>query len=644
MLDAFSLGSLSRLTTHPHLLKWLPRHVYRNSHPEQRVRLIASISSRHIPPVGGEGSSRAQPLLSLKIPRVGTASAAQQGNVEDSGVESSEEQNSRSGDEQSASRPTSEIVQSSIVVESPSFFPGRSKYQLPLRPLYGGKYLYGKKFLPSFPQHPAAETSGTDANATSPRTDIPSESPYACFYRHLHVLANTQSSSEAWEAYSSLSKLPTPQDRSQGPKIPFEHLHRLCRLLARKRPRTRTQFLRLLSILYTLRESGGMIHPFEWNALIANAGSGWRAIRPTDFKLAFDIFHEMASGMPPGSTLSPSDHPPLDDYQPVTPDMFSYNTLINIATKTLYGRAVRRATGLLRASGHSPDRFTHLALLTFFTASVQITGIRATLLKMRQQGLELGLDGVNSCIWAFNKAGRLDTVRLIYHVLRHQSLSDPRLQAENDPDGKSIAEARAKLDDECIFITEKMKPNETTFTAMIQVMAYHGDFHAAINIFLDMLASDNIEVGAPLVRGANAQGEVDYSKYSPTYAVFRALFLGFARHGTDDAECRTWSLDNLREIYHDFMAFPDLDPPSRAKLYWILLAFDKTSGHDVEIIREVWLQMEEQFSFDWGNRLRQLRAIIFSDDAEHHLHTMGFRLSPPTDEYELPTLEKEIWG
>ncbi|KAK1226044.1 hypothetical protein PQX77_011003 [Marasmius sp. AFHP31] len=577
-------------------------------------------------------------------------------------VENLEEKPSRRDDVDShyfPSNPDTKQERDLYVTEPPPFATGKSKYHVPIPPLYGGKFRYGKKFLPSHLLHPPAGTSDIYANADSTRIDIPSHNPDMHFYRTLHVLASTQSLPEAWEAYSILSKLPPPRDHSQNPKIPFSHLHRLCRLISQNRLRSPTQFLRLLSVLYTIRKSGGTIHVFEWNSLIANAGSGWRVTRPDEFKLALDVFQEMTSGMPPGSTFSPSDYPPLPTSQPVPPDEYSYNVLINIAAKSLYGRAVRRAMSLLRSPGYSPDRITHLSLLTFFTASGERSGVRSTLLKMREQGLELGLDGVNSCIWAFARTGRMDIVKSIYRVLRHNSLSDPRIRAEHDDSfPESISDALTKLEEECVIITEDMRPNEITFTEMIQVMAYHGDFFATISILSDMLSSDNIELGAPLVRGTSTDegggrvgvvdgtstdgaGEVRYTKYSPTYAVFRALFLGFSRHGTDDPCSQTWTLDNLRDIYHDYMAFSNLESPSRWQIYWILAAFDKTSGHDLDVIREVWLELEEKFVYDWGNRLHKLREIVFSDEAQCHLNTVGFRLAPLPN--ELPALERHIW-
>ncbi|KAF9268222.1 hypothetical protein L218DRAFT_893092 [Marasmius fiardii PR-910] len=616
MLKAFSLGSLSSLTT-PQSLRKCSLHTAKATRTTSKV-----LSHSHVRHKGDEGNLRPHFTITTqkmshgeKMEEIGPL-GFQRGHVEANGVEDTKREPPRPDDAQEhASRYLGEEGiswgrQDLIVRQEPSYVGGNFNHRLPIIPLYGGKFWDGEKFLPPQLQQPA-----TDVNSP-PHTSSSSDFQ---FYQNLHVIANTQSVEEAWNAYTTVLNSPPPQNHDGNPKIPFQHLHRLCRLLARRRPKTRIQFLRLLSIMYTLRKTGGKIHPHEWNALMANAGNGWRRARPEEFKLAFNVFHEMSAGLPPGSTFSSSDYPPLDTSQPVQPDIYSYNTLINVAAKTLYRHTVARASTLIRSSEFSPDRITHLSLLTFFSKTRNLPAVRSTLRKMQQQGLDLGLDGVTSCLWAYNLAGRIDIVKLIYRVLKQNSISDPRLR-EN-----SIADALRTLGAEGIIITEQMRPNEVTFTEVIQALAYQGDLHAAINVFLDMLSSDNIEVGAPLVRGEN--GVLCYAKYSPTYAVFRALFLGFSRHGTSDSSSQTWTLDNLHEIYRDFMAFSESIHPSPLLLYWILLSFDKTSGHDVDVIRRVWLEMEGRFTDGWGGRLARLRTIIFSDNAQTYLEDIGFRVT-----------------
>ncbi|KAJ3743386.1 hypothetical protein DFH05DRAFT_1203984 [Lentinula detonsa] len=503
----------------------------------------------------------------------------------------------------------------------------------PIPPLYGGKFKCGSYKIPSALRlHADAKFSeptedGQQGNRQIHPVDAFHDmSTEDVYYHFCHVIAKSTNVEDAWSAYSTILTIPSPKDRRRGaPPVPFEHLHRLCRLLSRNQPRTRTQFLRLLSILYTLRKYGGMIHRFEWNALIANAGTGWRGSKAKDFKLSLDVFDDMVSGEPPGSSFSVSDYPPLaTPPHPIEPDIYTYNTLISIASKTLYGRAIGRATSMLRASGYSPDRITHLSLLVYFTHTNQLAGVRSTLLKMRQQNLELGLDGINACIWAFGRNGKLEWADDIYRVLRHNTHPEP---------SEIINPIIKALKDEYIEILPIMTPNATTFSTMIQLMAWNGHLTRTYSVLMEMLSSFNMEPGAPLVR--EDDGEIHYTTYTALYTSFRSLFLGFSRHGvylrndfTSRLQDRKWTISNLRAIFDTYISLPDPIQPSVSMVYWIMVAYDRTSNHDVEVMREVWRQLERQFKGPWGgpqHRLRVLREILFSSNAEAHLRKFGFR-------------------
>ncbi|KAJ3802729.1 hypothetical protein GGU11DRAFT_525762 [Lentinula aff. detonsa] len=439
------------------------------------------------------------------------------------------------------------------------------KYPSPIPPLYGGKFRCGSyKKSSALRLHADAKSSdptedGQQGNhpVDASHDDMSTEDVY---YHFCHVIAKSTNVEDAWSAYSTILTIPSPKDRRRGaPPVPFEHLHRLCRLLSRNQPRTRTQFLRLLSILYTLRKYGGMIHKFEWNALIANAGTGWRGSKAKDFKLSLDVFDDMVSGEPPGSSFSVSDYPPLaTPPHPIEPDIYTYNTLISIASKTLYGRAIGRATSMLRASGYSPDRITHLSLLVYFTHTNQLAGVRSTLLKMRQQNLELGLDGINACIWAFGRNGKLEWADDIYRVLRHNTHPEP---------SEIINPIIKALKDEYIEILPIMTPNATTFSTMIQLMAWNGHLTKTYSVLMEMLSSFNMEPGAPLVR--EDDGEIHYTTYTALYTSFRSLFLGFSRHGvylrndfTSRLQDRKWTISNLRAIFDTYISLPDPIQPS----------------------------------------------------------------------------------
>ncbi|KAF9045982.1 hypothetical protein BDZ89DRAFT_1058542 [Hymenopellis radicata] len=416
-----------------------------------------------------------------------------------------------------------------------------------------------------------------------------SADPDVIYQEKLVIISNTQDPTAAWGAYSYILSL---QD---SPKIPFQHLHRLCRLLGRSKPKNRILFLRLLSLMYYILRSGGVLHLFEWNTLIDIAGKGVRKPSPQDFKLAVDTYADMGSWP--------------------KPDIVTYTTLLNHATKTLHGPALHHATRLLTSSGISPNRITQLCLLSYHTTIKSLVGVRKVLATMQRENMELGIDGVNSCIWAYAHNRQLAMVTAIYRVLRHSLWTDA---------GQSDIEELRRY-----HHTSGMRPNEVTFTCMVQCMAYNGSFHDALEIFKDMMLTDNTEVGAPLV--PDEKGVLKPVRYAATMAVYRAMFLGFARHGvltpspTDDtlsaqltrASNSPWSLSNLRDMFATFVATPDDIVPTKSVLYWIMVAFNRTSGEDLEVVRAVWYTLCNRFDGPWGgsnNRLQRLHYALECED------------------------------
>ncbi len=441
--------------------------------------------------------------------------------------------------------------------------------------------------------------------------------PDVIYQEKLVLISKTQDPTEAWGAYSYILSLPG------SPKIPFQHLHRLCRLLGRSKPKNRILFLRLLSLMYYIQRSGGFLHLFEWNTLIDIAGKGVRKPSPQDFKLAVDIYADMVAEKPPGYTYSPTEYPPLPVEGPwPKPDIVTYTTLLNHATKTLHGPALHHATRLLTTSGISPNRITQLCLLSYHTTVKSLPGVRKVLATMQRENMELGIDGVNSCIWAYAHNRQLAMVTAIYRVLRHSLWTDA---GQSD-----IEELRSELaTSEAIIIPPGMRPNEVTFTCMVQCMAYNGSFHHALEIFTDMMLTDNTEVGAPLV--PDEEGVLKPVRYAATMAVYRAMFLGFARHGVpapspdDDtlsarltrASDSPWSLSNLQNIFATFIATPDDIVPTKSVLYWIMVAFNRTSGEDLEVMRAVWNTLCDRFHGPWGgshNRLQRLHYALEYDE------------------------------
>lgn len=486
--------------------------------------------------------------------------------------------------------------------------------------------------------------------------------------RLLWILAKTSSANAAWGVYSELLSHPLPEDRPvQGCNIPFAHLHRLCRVLARKRPKTREVFMRLLSVLAVIHNANGTIYLHEWNTLIDSAGKGWRKTRSEDYKLAYSLYRDMVEGKAPGthSTLYETLQNPANyateqqSRTPIKPDIYTYNILINLAAHTLDGPSVHHAFMLLQSSGLRPTRLTQLSLLTYYASTSGLNGVREILQKMQTKGMVLGLDGINACIWVHGLCGNLGVVRMIYRLLRHNLHPESNHQNE-------LEEVRRQLElDENIVISGTYRPNIVTFTTMIQVVAYHGDFLATLNIFTDMLGAENWEPGAPFFPGKG--GQWHRATYPPSLSVFRGIFLGFSRHAvpppsTDtyiplpprssalfpsfppsslssstyhppyhhhsyeldtsmaSAEFQTptpseptWTLQNLETLFAVFLTCIT-EKPSRSMIHWIMVAFDRASGHNVDLLRRVWNDLERVFNGPFAgptNRLRKWQRALF---------------------------------
>ncbi|KAJ7591399.1 hypothetical protein C8J56DRAFT_751325, partial [Mycena floridula] len=228
---------------------------------------------------------------------------------------------------------------------------------------------------------------------------------------------------------------------------------------------------------------------------------------------------------------------------------------------------------------------------------------------------------------------RLDLVFKIYRLLRNN------IVPETDTNVDTIADSLRVDNGIPIWPPVETKPNQITYNSMIQILAYHGYFTEAINVFIDMMSSDNLEEGAPLVR--DETGQLRPVPYRPNLIIFRALFLGFSRHGIhvpkDDSLAsrlnsqRSWTLTDLESLYDTFLTIADEVRPTVSTIYWIMVAFDITSGHDVLLLRKIWKELEEKFNGPWGgrdNRLRILKDKLFAPDHEAfpYFHRYGFRV------------------
>lgn len=469
--------------------------------------------------------------------------------------------------------------------------------------------------------HPA----GTGSKASrSQRTSQPRplEDVEGARQKLLAVLLTAPTIPDAWGAYEDLMAK-FPYDPLQKPTIPYRHLHRLARLLASSQPRTRHLFLQLSSVLTTLRRTGGHVWTWEWNALIDCAGKHWRKTSMADYRTALDIFHDMTMQLRPlehSPSPSPSNANPAPRFPssaptsppPAEPDIITYTTLLDIARRSKIPSAIRHALKLLQSSGLSANRTTYLSMLAFYAQSSRLTGLRSILRTMDEQGMELGLDGLNICIWGFASSGRIDVALAIYRVLRNNVAPETGPHLCGD-DAGSVARSLREV--ECITTPPAVGPDKIIYTCLIQCLAYRGDMVQALTVFLDMLSNPETQGDAPASKHTGVP-----LCYPPSMVVFRAIFLGFRRHARRpggiraslDTDPSLWNLTNLQLVYKAFMDLPKDEIPNERVLYWIMASFVKLGGNDVHLLRHIWEQLEGKYGRGWSKRLERIRRAIYS--------------------------------
>ncbi|KAH9024522.1 hypothetical protein EDB85DRAFT_2093308 [Lactarius pseudohatsudake] len=410
--------------------------------------------------------------------------------------------------------------------------------------------------------------------------------------RLLVVLATTQDASSAWSAYRALLVLPRSAEKAR-PKVPFAHRHRLLRLLAAAPgPRARGRFAQVLSALRALHDAGGTVQRWQWNLLVDCAGKeGWRRPREEHFRAALALLGEMRAGRHhedgSGGGLAHA----------LVPDIYSYTTLIAHAVRTGAPAAVRHATQLLARAGLSPGVHAHTALLCFFARRGDLAGVRETLFRMRRDGAGAGLEQVpfNAVLWAFAYNGRLDVAR--GDVPR-------RVCAPSVAGGEEEAEAAALAEREMVLVARDVVPDTATYHILIQACAYHGDLRGCLEMLADMLSSTSA---------------------ASRLTAFRAIFLGFARHGVRSLPTppsSEWTLVALEAIFERFLEL-ELAQDTRPRenmLFWLVSAFARTSGEDADVLRRVFERVEGRFGYVWtssgtaggGGRLARIREKFIS--------------------------------
>lgn len=444
-------------------------------------------------------------------------------------------------------------------------------------------------------------------------------------------LANAEDIDEAWKTYQELLLKRPPHVKQL---IPHKYLHSFAALLLARtkwRPsqktRTQTVFHRLLSVLNTIYYSGGQVRLWEWNALLECSGKGWRKTRMDDFHSALNIYRDMIANRAPGASLSNNTFPPDESQvasKPVDPDIVTYTTLLSIAGLTLNEPVLQEAEKLLASSGHQPNCITYLTYLRYYAMRGRLAGVRSVLSRMKLNDLELGIDGINACIWAYGRNGRLDIATLIYRILQHrlQPVQDPQ-----DADVDRLGDIQGTVDQlaelEGIVVPAGLKPDAITYYTLVQVYAYHGRMQRCLTVFEDMMTSPEPITG-PL-HDTDAVGS-EPTIPNPVLPIFRAIFLGFARHTElpgHPSNVRTaphlekrptdaWTLDTLHTLFQQFIGLPQSAKPNSRTAYWLLVAYAIASGYDRVLLRDVWEKLSNRYGIWWDGRVHEFRDKIYA--------------------------------
>lgn len=489
-------------------------------------------------------------------------------------------------------------------------------------------------------------------------------------------MSRTNSPTLAWDAYRDAV--------NQSIHIPAPLLDRVFGVLIRTYAPTRKTFLRLHEISSHLRNQGGHLKLWQWNALIYHSALALRKVHTKDYQAALDVYTEMVSAQA--------------DYgsgRRVKPDISTYTTLIYVAIRTGIVENVQHAYSLLRASKVTPDRLARLAIIPYYIYIRKLRLIRGIALEFKEKRQDIGLDGINAYMWAFGRHGYLEVMEEVYQALRLNIRHDTSDRAVATPESSSVgialehqssAEARPmislpgpkrdmsrrwklsskeEIDDtlavlnwpstttsvavtsaaqmdasspskqgstamlwgshrvvnESLAIWNHHVPNHITYAICIQVYAFHGNYRRALQIFRDMITSNEVE-------GASASKKIPYTAM---HKVYRALFLGFARVSRkfkpsdeeksrpsfSDEQEREWISNALEVALAGFLNMePRQGRPNDRSVLWIMYAFSNISQGDTGKLITVWRLLEERFgSLHVPYSFRQIAKAARKDDA-----------------------------
>ncbi|EJD01479.1 uncharacterized protein FOMMEDRAFT_169591 [Fomitiporia mediterranea MF3/22] len=439
----------------------------------------------------------------------------------------------------------------------------------------------------------------------------------------------------AWDAYQRLVSIEMDEnilrersdnkdtDTHDDPLTTVRLLATLAnRLIAERknhRKNSREIFLRLLSVYARLRRERGQAEgvPYlmtaEWNALIHCAGTGLRGRLSLEaYNAALDVHDDMLRGVGDAK---------LAGYETlvkeVEPDIYTYTTLLNIALRSEHQPAIDHAMKLLEDSKKEPTRITHLCMMRYRYRLEGLSGARAVLAQLHPE--EIGSDGITAYLTCAGNEGDLNVIEKIYNALRrniqepeHNNGTSSTIQVQDD--ASNASESSDDVDKyvsvEGIRFPRTLGPSEAVYNYVIQIFAYHGRLLEALQIFTEML-----ETRHPSPSSSSSPDKGGF--FQPNYAVFRALFLGFARHShmvekrrvlakrLIEGQTTEWTWDRFCVLLDTFLGLGETITPSERMVFWIMIAVKRLTG-DEQLLRQTWHKLTSRWHIRKGGRLKVL--------------------------------------
>ena len=360
-------------------------------------------------------------------------------------------------------------------------------------------------------------------------------------------------------------------------------------------------------MLTAIRDAGGTLYTWQWNALLHAAGDTQRRLRTRDYLASVRVLRDWREYAGQLEEAQYCDHDELTSGKraPIPePTIRTYTTLLSIATRTRLPRLVAHALQLMRESSLAQDRLARLAILPFYTRKRKFDSVRAIIREFAEAREDVAVDGVTAYICALGRMGYVNEVEEVYAVLKENvRCAQGGLGAQGN--GK---EGDPKLLFGDLLVFPKVVPNAVAYASVVQILAFHGHLRRALEVYQDMLADWQA------LQDAESEPEP-----LPLQAVFRALFLGFVRHAQSPATVSTnppletdgspeespdspeespdpvdWNLSTLSTLFSSFCALTE-DPPNGRVVHWILRSFMKASDGDVEVMKTVWRTLEMTF-------------------------------------------------